>query len=87
MKIVIEVDGDKISAISGEHLAEDDVLPAEPSPELLARAKKLGAMNAGAANFMRGAALASSTPSIPIPPPGKSASRPAKKAAARRRKK
>lgn len=87
MRIVIEVDGDKISAIGGEHLAEDDMPPAEPPPELLARAKKLGAMNAGAASFMRGAVLASTTPSVPIPPPRKSARKPAKKTPTRRKKK
>ena len=72
MRIVIEVDGEKITAIGPDTApvastdaaaaAYGDPLPGPASPELLERAKKLGALSAGAARFGRGAALASSAP-------------------------
>jgi hypothetical protein len=67
MRIVIEVDGEKVT-VNGPDAAPGGPVPnpveAPPGPPpaaLLARAKKLGAMSAGAAQFGRGAALASST--------------------------
>jgi hypothetical protein len=72
MRIVIEVDGEKVTAIgpdtapatATEAAAAAYGEPiADPAPrELLALAKKLGALSAGAAQFGRGAALASSAP-------------------------
>jgi hypothetical protein len=72
MRIVIEVDGEKITAIGPDTApaasteaaaaAYGDPLPGPAPRELLQRAKKLGARSAGAAQFARGAALASSTP-------------------------
>jgi hypothetical protein len=70
MRIVIEVDGEKVTAIGTEAASaafESPVPtvgdpPPGPAPEtLLARARKLGAMSAGAARFGIGAALASTS--------------------------
>ena len=66
MKIVIEVTGDQVTSVNyGDSAAAPlanvgDTVPGPLPPELLERARKLGAMNAGAAQFGRGAALASS---------------------------
>jgi hypothetical protein len=66
MRIVIEVEGEKITAIGpdaapaalGDAAAiYGDPVPGPAPAELLARAKKLGALSAGAAQFGRGAAL------------------------------
>lgn len=66
MRIVIEVDGQRITAVGPDAAPADlDAVatvgdaPLGPAPKaLLERAKKLGAMSAGAAQFGRGAALA-----------------------------
>jgi hypothetical protein len=66
MRIVIDVEGEKVTVNGpdtggsvGEPAAPyGDPLPGAAPPELLARAKKLGAKSAGAAQFGRGAALA-----------------------------
>jgi hypothetical protein len=56
MRIVIEVDGEKVTAGGGD---VGSVAPPGPAPAaLLARAKKLGALSAGASSFGRGAAMA-----------------------------
>jgi hypothetical protein len=58
MKIVIEVDGEKVT-VGGSDVGSGVVAPPGPAPAaLLARAKKLGALSAGASTFGRGAALA-----------------------------
>jgi hypothetical protein len=70
MRIVIEVDGEKVTvngpdaalgALAGPVPNPVDAPPGPPPAALLERAKKLGAMSAGAAQFGRGAALASAT--------------------------
>lgn len=70
MRIVIEVDGEKVTAIGpdtapaapGDAAASyGDPLPGPAPRELLERAKRLGAQSAGAAQFGRGAAVASAT--------------------------
>jgi hypothetical protein len=70
MRIVIEVDGEKVTAIGPDTAPGTvdasapnvgDPLPGPPPAALLERAKKLGAMSAGAAQFGRGAALAATT--------------------------
>ena len=67
MRIVIEVDGEKVTAIGPDAAPAStdaaaamagDPVPGPASPELLERARKLGALSAGAAQFGRGAALA-----------------------------
>jgi hypothetical protein len=62
MRIVIEVDGEKVTAIGSDSPsgtpANVDAPPGSPPAALLERAKKLGAMNAGPATFGVGAALA-----------------------------
>jgi hypothetical protein len=62
MKIVIEVHGEKVTAVSADHSGATPVnadIPPGPAPaELLARAKKLGAKSAGPAAFGIGVALA-----------------------------
>ena len=62
MRIVIEIDGDKVKAITTESPAGTPVeghAPPGPAPAaLLERAKKLGAMSAGPASYGIGAALA-----------------------------
>src|SRR5262245_17331922 len=68
MRIVIDVEGEKLTVGTPEtsdRLGETaapygDPLPGNLPPELLARAKKLGAKSAGPAQFGRGAALATS---------------------------
>ena len=58
MRIVIEVDGEKVT-VGGGDVGSAAVEPPGPAPAaLLARAKKLGALSAGASSFGRGAALA-----------------------------
>ena len=77
MKIVIEVDGEKVTAGGAGDVGSAGVMPPGPPPaELLARAKKLGAFSAGGCSFGQGAALAGT----PAGEPGKPA-RTAKKAA------
>src|SRR5262245_45680887 len=70
MRILIEIDSQKITAIGPEAApgaleapvpAVGDAPPGPPPAALLERAKKLGAMNAGAAQFGTGAALAEET--------------------------
>jgi len=60
MKIVIEVEGEKVSVVGPEAVRTNvaDIPPGPPPADLLARAKKLGALSAGAAQFGTGAALA-----------------------------
>jgi hypothetical protein len=59
MRIVIEVDGEKVKVAGGGEIESGAVAPPGPAPAaLLARAKKLGALSAGASTFGRGAALA-----------------------------
>jgi hypothetical protein len=59
MRIVIEVDGEKVTAVGTGGVGSGAVEPPGPAPAaLLARAKKLGALSAGASTFGRGAALA-----------------------------
>jgi hypothetical protein len=60
MRIVIEVDGEKVTATGGTgDVGSAAVGPPGAAPAaLLARAKKLGALSAGASSFGRGAALA-----------------------------
>ena len=89
MKIVIEVNGEKVTSISSDAVPSSpanvgDALPGPPSPALLERAKKLGAMSAGAAQFGRGAALASTAPVSETPKPSRRAHR--KKAVNKRRR-
>jgi hypothetical protein len=58
MRIVIEVDGEKVTALGSGDIGSAAVAPPGPAPAaLLARAKKLGALSAGASTFGRGAAL------------------------------
>ena len=72
MRIVIEVDGEKVTAIGPDaapaaadpSTMQGDALPGPLPPELLERATKLGAMSAGPAQFGRGAALASATSAV-----------------------
>lgn len=88
MRIVIEVNGDKVTAIRSDEAAPNasanvgDVPPGPPPAALLERAKKLGAMSAGAAQFGVGAALAS-TAQVSETPKASRAQR-AKKAAKKR---
>ena len=90
MRIVIDVEGEKVTVNGpdtggsvGEPAAPyGDPLPGSAPPELLARAKKLGATSAGAAQFGRGAALASSVLDAEVVP----ARRARKRAAATARK-
>jgi hypothetical protein len=91
MRIVIEIDGQKITAIGPEAApgalaapvpAVGDAPPGPPPPGLLERAKKLGAMSAGAAQFGTGAALAEAT--LPGKKPARAA-RPRPARAARKR--
>jgi len=69
IRIVIEVEGQKITAIDAETVpgspqATIGNMPPGPPPEdLLKRAKKLGAKNAGAAQFGTGATLMSTSKS------------------------
>ena len=62
MRIVIEIDGEKVTAVTTESPAGAPVeahAPPGPAPAaLLERAKKLGAMSAGPASHGIGAALA-----------------------------
>ena len=68
MRIVIEIEGNKVTVLGPDGLTKEiaaDVPPeftegllAEPPASLLERARKLGAMSAGAARFGTGAALA-----------------------------
>ncbi len=81
MRIVIEIDGNKVTAVGTERAAQEaaglpgfDATDAAPPPALLERAKKLGAMNAGGARFGIGAALAATaaageTPKVASAPP------------------
>ncbi len=98
MRIVIEVDGEKVTAIGpdtapaapGDAAASyGDPLPGPAPRELLERAKRLGAQSAGAAQFGRGAAVATATPIVAEPamvrPPRKAASTKRKRTAARKR--
>ena len=81
MRIVIEVEGEKVTAIGSDAVANaGDALPGPAPAALLARAKQLGAMSAGAAQFGIGAALAatapaSETPQGSPPPRGKRAAK------------
>jgi hypothetical protein len=89
MRIVIEVDGEKVTSMSSDAVPSmprnvGDALPGPPPPALLERAKKLGAMSAGAAQFGRGTALASTVQFSETPKPSRRA--PRKKAANKRRK-
>jgi hypothetical protein len=62
MRIVIDIDGQNIAAVTTgdvRPLPEAHEPPGPPPAGLLERAKKLGAMSAGAAQFGTGAALAS----------------------------
>jgi hypothetical protein len=77
MRIVIEIDGDKVTAVrgldvpgvspSGATAEFTEAMPSAPPPALLERAKKLGAMSAGAAQFGVGAALAATAPAGETP--------------------
>jgi len=68
MRIVIEIDGSKVSVTGAEVAAPGvpaglegelaEAVPTEPPPGLLERARKLGAMSAGAARIGTGTALA-----------------------------
>ena len=62
MRIVIEVNGEKVTTTGADNptgaVANVDAPPGPPPAALLARAKKLGAMSAGPATFGIGAALA-----------------------------
>jgi hypothetical protein len=94
MRIVIEVEGEKVTAVGPDTApaasteaaaaAYGDPLPGPAPRELLQRAKKLGALSAGAARFGRGAALAASAPAgVELSASGKP---PKRRAAARVRK-
>ena len=68
MRIVIEIDGEKVTSVGTEaSLTEGplptggDSLPGPAPADLLKRAKALGAMSAGAAQFGIGTALASAS--------------------------
>lgn len=76
MRIVIEVDGQTVTAIGpdaapvslgGPAPMVGDQPPGPAPAALLERARKLGAKSAGAAQFGRGAALASTSASIAEP--------------------
>lgn len=77
MRIVIEIEGDRVTALGSDGAAREtladvaadfaDGLPGEPPASLLERAKKLGAMSAGAAQFGTGAALAAVAPAGETP--------------------
>jgi hypothetical protein len=78
MRIVIEIEGNKVTVLSADGVVRElpaDVvpeftegLPGEPPAALLERAKKLGAMNAGAApRFGTGAELAAVAPTSDSP--------------------
>jgi hypothetical protein len=94
MRIVIEIDGQKITAIGPDAAfgaldapvpTVGDAPPGSPPAALLERAKKLGAMSAGAAQFGTGAALAAA--SLPGEKPARNASpRPVKPARKRARR-
>jgi hypothetical protein len=94
MRIVIEVDGEKVTvmgpdagpgALAGPVPNPVEAPPGPPPAALLERAKKLGAMSAGAAQFGRGAALASSTRMEEEPKsPARTRARKAEKKRARR---
>ncbi len=94
MRIVIEIDGQKITAIGPDAASGaldapvptvGDAPPGPPPAALLERAKKLGAMSAGAAQFGIGAALAAA--SLPGKQPVRDArARPAKAARKRARR-
>lgn len=87
MRIVIEVDGQTVTAINeGDASAHGigDVPPGPAPAELLARARKLGAKSAGAAQFGRGAAMAASMPSEPPKKKAVKRSKAAKKRGTRR---
>jgi hypothetical protein len=71
MRIVIEIDGERVTAIGPDAAspapgdaaaAYGDPLPGPAPPELLERAKKLGALSAGPPQFGRGAALSAAAP-------------------------
>jgi hypothetical protein len=91
MRIVIEVQGDKVTSVSTNEMATS--LPpdiqnaplASPPLELLERAKKLGAFSAGSARFGRGAALASASPVNETPKPARGSSKKSARKRARRR--
>jgi hypothetical protein len=93
MRIVIEVDGQRITAVGPDAApaALDAVAmvgdaPPGPAPKaLLDRAKKLGAISAGAAQFGRGAALAPAT--LTVEQPRASRARASRKAASKNAKK
>jgi hypothetical protein len=62
VKIVIEIDGEKVTAVSPVPQAVTPAIPAAPPPgaaaaAVLERARKLGALSAGAARLGTGAAL------------------------------
>lgn len=68
MRIVIEIDGEKVTSVGTEASSMAGPLPTygDPPPgpapaDLLKRARKLGAKSAGAAQFGLGAALASAS--------------------------
>ena len=91
MRIIIDVDGESVTAMNeGAGQAPSpvgDPPPGRAPAELLARARKLGAKSAGAAQFGRGTALASAsavTPKPPKAPPKKKAG--ARKKAAKKRR-
>lgn len=89
MRIVIEVEGEKVTSMSSDAVPSmlgnvGDALPGPPPPALLERAKKLGARSAGAAQFGRGTALASTVHFSEAAKPSRRA--PRKKASNKRRK-
>ena len=89
MRIVIEVNGEKVTAISSDAVPSSpanvgDALPGPPPAALLERAKKLGAMSAGPAQFGIGTALASMAPVSETPKLSRGAR--GKKAATKRRR-
>ena len=86
MRIVIEVDGDKLTTVRPEgavpvDLAADFPEPVSSAPpaSLLERAKQLGALSAGPAHYGTGAALAAAAPAGEAPklggPPKRNAAR------------
>jgi hypothetical protein len=87
MRIVIDVEGDSVTAMNeGAGQAPSpvgDPPPGRAPAELLARARKLGAKSAGAAQFGRGTALAAASAVTPKALPKKKAG--ARKKAAKKR--
>jgi hypothetical protein len=63
MKFIIDIDGDKVTLgglptpAGGAAVPASDAPPPAPPASLLERARKLGALSAGAAQIGRGAAL------------------------------